>query len=242
MKLSKLIMFAGILLIFLGISFAFISSKIENKKFIESIIINNKVEHTNEFENLKKIVVKADIGRINLLESKNNKVSYQYHGLFANTFKSDVVSKVLLLESSSINLVSFANTETLQLNIYIPKTNKIDVIIENSGANVEVDNIQLHSLSIKSDMGMTSIKNSAINDKLIAYNRVGTILIKNVKEPKNIYIQNTIGSIKLKNMYGQNVYLRNDVGTLSFINSNKMYSFNNLEVDVSVGKQTIKVK
>lgn len=242
MKLSRIIIIGGIVLVFLAAVLALVSSKVENKYFFESIIINNKIERSEEFNSINKIQVKVDIGQINLLPSESDKVSYQYFGLFSNTFSSEVSSNKLMLNSSTINLLTFTNISGTQLNIYIPKNKKMDVVIDNNGANVAVRGIKINNLKIKSDIGSSIVQNSIINNKLIASNRIGSIYIKNVKEPNYINIRNIVGSIDLKNMYGKNVYLGNDVGTLTFVNSNKNYFFKNLEVDVSVGKQKIKVK
>ena len=242
MKWIKRILVLGVCLFGIGAFLAFVSSKIENKNFFESIVINNRVKYQRDIENVNKLIIKADIGKINLKPNNQDKITYIYQGLFANAFKSEVVDDVLLLNSSNINLISFTSIENVTLDVLIPNETKIDIIIENSGANVEADGIKVNTLSVGSEVGLIKIENTIVNDNLEAFNRVGTIKINNVKEPENIDIQNSVGLIELSDLYGKNVYLKNDVGSINYINSNKNYSFKSLEVDVSVGKQIIKVK
>ena len=52
MKLSRIIIIGGIVLVFLAAVLALVSSKVENKYFFESIIINNKIERSEEFNSI----------------------------------------------------------------------------------------------------------------------------------------------------------------------------------------------
>lgn len=242
MKYIKRLAIIGLVLVVIGLILGGIASATSNRTFYEVISSSNNVDTSNEFkdEKIDKIKIKFDVGSINIQESNNDYISYEYNGNSKIDFEEKLNDKELELSNKTHFVIGFSNTRS-NLTVYLPKKNSLDLEISSDVSEVNISDIKVNNLDVQSDVGAVKLEDSTIDGNLKISSSVGSVNVTNIKEPKKVDIKSDVGSIAIFDLYSKKITLVSDVGSIKFINDDKSYKVTNFQVETSLGSKKIDI-
>lgn len=222
-----------------------------------SFLTKNEVKV--EKDDFKLNVTKGFI-EVELTKSSDDKLRYELHG---NEKKVQLQvtkdSNRLSLNVEQRRVIAIAN-DAPRLLIQVPTNKKIDldvnisagqinldnvelddVNLENNAGDLNVDNVVAKTLTINNNVGAVHLKNNKITNILEIDNDAGEVYISEIRDLEKLDVVSAIGEVFLQEIYVKDVSIKSNVGDVTYTNDDKTFNFENLDVDVNLGTKKINV-
>ncbi|MDF9867055.1 hypothetical protein OKW22_000614 [Bacilli bacterium PM5-3] len=243
MKILKKIAAVGGALLVIGIILGVIASITLQKPFFEVITYSSytKIDEAILKSDINEVVINFEVAEVNIQESKDNKISYEYYGTKKSNFEANVEGKTVHFKNETRKFLTGFNFEGNKLNLYLPKDKIYKLDVDSDVSSINISKVTASSISANGNVGEIKIIDCIVKDYLDIRSDVGAVEVRNVKEPKKVDVITDVGAIKIINMYSKTVSLKSDVGTIDYKNDDLNYIVSDLIIKTDVGSENIKV-
>lgn len=196
------------------------------------------IGRTFESENIKKIDIKQDAGKIIFKESPNQNITVEIYGDDENIVDialNDYTLNIDYTKQKKFALINFGTTEN-DIIVYIPKKHQVEINLvndygecnmidlENADVNincsaVDVNLGKIKSATIKCDFGNIKIKEVLNKCKLEA--DCGNIEIDCISILENSYIKTDMGNVEIDETNDIYINANCDMGSVNINNNNR---------------------
>jgi hypothetical protein len=174
-----------ILVVIMGIaSFLILNNKNSNPSVGTIDPNKNTLELYEEISlnEVEKIMITTVNVNVKIIQSDNNNIRIIYKP-YANekTFKYELVDKILTLSVDEVQSDGFlipADSELIY--VYIPKNNNIELSFETGSGFIDVDEVNLKDIEVKSTSGIVIVSGSNIAEDLVVNADYGKISLRNI--------------------------------------------------------------
>ena len=181
---KQLIIILAVLVTIMGIATFLILSQKRNNPPTSVIDPKNTIELYEELSSneVQKIMITTVNVNVRVIKSDNNNVRIIYKPFTdEKSFKYELVDGVLTLSVNEVESRKFLiPTDSELIYVYIPKTNAIDFYFETGSGFIDVDEVNLKSIEVKSTSGIVALSDCIITEGLSVNDEYGKVALRNV--------------------------------------------------------------
>jgi len=182
---KQIVIILVVLAIIMGIASFLILNKKNGSPSVGTIDPNkNTVELYEEISlnEVEKIMITTVNVNVKIIRSDNNNIRIIYKP-YANekTFKYELIDNVLTLSVDEVQSDGFlipADSELIY--VYIPKTNNIELFFETGSGFIDIDEVNLKHVEVRSTSGIVIVSGSNITEALVVNADYGKISLRSI--------------------------------------------------------------